>query len=286
MHHPRIRDIPSTPDPLNHAVEHAEGDELAADADAVDDVMASADTSRMGKRRKGPRFRGFGVAGSSQTEAQGTPTVVAEQATRSAPLQNRTLGDNDPPLEGSAPDALDAFAMWIRAREDDRSWWQEHRAKMLAYALDSASQLSFSAREYHDAVAFVGREHDRFTAERRGAIDSQRRWTRLQYHCLRNEYRWHKDSGRSIYSRSDHWQEIRRRQLGDYDRCDRCRSSEYLEVHHLHYATVGVERPGIDLVTLCFRCHQSEDGLSPTLDPPYGPLTAASGFRVDDEIPF
>jgi hypothetical protein len=48
--------------------------------------------------------------------------------------------------------------------------------------------------------------------------------------------------------------------------CHRCGSTDRLQVHHIHYSTVGVEDME-DLETLCRACHMREHGKDPTLPP-------------------
>jgi 5-methylcytosine-specific restriction endonuclease McrA len=59
--------------------------------------------------------------------------------------------------------------------------------------------------------------------------------------------------------RSDHWTELKRemRDLFD-DRCQTCRSSGPLELHHLHYDTLGMESSD-DVMILCHQCHEEAD---------------------------
>ena len=59
------------------------------------------------------------------------------------------------------------------------------------------------------------------------------------------------------YLRSKHWRSIRARALKrDSRRCQTCRRTRRLEVHHLTYERLGEERLE-DLVTLCQRCHST-----------------------------
>ncbi len=60
--------------------------------------------------------------------------------------------------------------------------------------------------------------------------------------------------------RSENWHKkaLERKQIDNY-RCAMCgrleSQSKGLQVHHIHYKTLGDENPYTDLVTLCGRCH-------------------------------
>ena len=57
------------------------------------------------------------------------------------------------------------------------------------------------------------------------------------------------------YIRSKTWQKKREQLLDHHGRaCVLCGSTEHLHVHHLHYQTVGAERPE-DVAVCCRRCH-------------------------------
>ena len=57
------------------------------------------------------------------------------------------------------------------------------------------------------------------------------------------------------YIRSKAWQEKRREALSHYGhRCARCGRTADLQVHHLHYRTLGNEKMA-DLVVCCRGCH-------------------------------
>lgn len=43
----------------------------------------------------------------------------------------------------------------------------------------------------------------------------------------------------------------------DNNCCQRCRSEEELEVHHIHYAGEPWEAKDIELITLCEYCHKT-----------------------------
>lgn len=59
------------------------------------------------------------------------------------------------------------------------------------------------------------------------------------------------------YLKSDHWQEVREKQLlQDEHRCAFCGSTEKLEVHHINYKNLYNEKPGCDTITFCDTCHR------------------------------
>lgn len=69
-----------------------------------------------------------------------------------------------------------------------------------------------------------------------------------------------------VYLASPHWRDTRKAAIerARY-RCEECAAHidyVYLEVHHLHYHTVGNERPE-DLQVLCKPCHRIAHGLPP-----------------------
>jgi 5-methylcytosine-specific restriction endonuclease McrA len=61
------------------------------------------------------------------------------------------------------------------------------------------------------------------------------------------------------YMASARWHAIREWALALHGRrCQECGATAGLEVHHLHYDTLGRERPE-DLRVLCWRCHEAAD---------------------------
>jgi hypothetical protein len=66
----------------------------------------------------------------------------------------------------------------------------------------------------------------------------------------------------AAYLASEHWLDVRREALAlAGDRCSECGSDGHglpLEVHHLHYETLGVEDVRKDLRVLCRVCHRSK----------------------------
>jgi hypothetical protein len=56
------------------------------------------------------------------------------------------------------------------------------------------------------------------------------------------------------YLASAHWSRRSKAQLTHAAACERCGAAEQLGVVHLHHGSIGAERPGRDLVTLCDGC--------------------------------
>ena len=56
------------------------------------------------------------------------------------------------------------------------------------------------------------------------------------------------------YLGSTHWARRVKAQLSHAAACERCGAAEELGVVHLHHDSIGEERPGRDLVTLCGGC--------------------------------
>ena len=58
------------------------------------------------------------------------------------------------------------------------------------------------------------------------------------------------------YIKSEMWRQVRlwRMEIAGF-KCERCGHRDSLEVHHLHYRTLGRERPQ-DLAVLCDGCHR------------------------------
>ena len=69
---------------------------------------------------------------------------------------------------------------------------------------------------------------------------------------------------------SKHWKEIRnKKRTESLGRCDVCKKIKYqgslndIDIHHLHYETVGNERMQ-DLKAVCRNCHSKEDNIRET----------------------
>ena len=73
---------------------------------------------------------------------------------------------------------------------------------------------------------------------------------KVNYHSLKNGYH--------IYLKSKEWNNIASfiRKSRNF-KCEKCKSSKNLEVHHLHYKTLFKEKPR-DLLLLCRDCHSKE----------------------------
>lgn len=68
-----------------------------------------------------------------------------------------------------------------------------------------------------------------------------------------SDRQWRADYEASLAS--PRWRWLRERVIErDGGRCALCAETERLEVHHLHYRTMGREA-GDELLTLCARCH-------------------------------
>jgi 5-methylcytosine-specific restriction endonuclease McrA len=62
---------------------------------------------------------------------------------------------------------------------------------------------------------------------------------------------------RTVYLKSDHWKALRARKLVQCGSCEKCGSTNCLDVHHLRYKKLfNVELE--DLLTLCRICHAEE----------------------------
>lgn len=62
---------------------------------------------------------------------------------------------------------------------------------------------------------------------------------------------------RNVYLKSDHWKSIREDKLNKNGRCEKCGTTNSLDVHHVNYRglyDVKLE----DLKTLCRICHEKE----------------------------
>jgi 5-methylcytosine-specific restriction endonuclease McrA len=65
------------------------------------------------------------------------------------------------------------------------------------------------------------------------------------------------------YLQGDHWKELRETKLIESNgRCQKCKRTSNLQVHHLTYDRKGHERL-TDLMVLCERCHEKEHNLFP-----------------------
>lgn len=62
---------------------------------------------------------------------------------------------------------------------------------------------------------------------------------------------------------SEKWVEIKNKLFAERGKvCERCRSTERIQVHHLHYDNLFNEQLE-DLMVLCVNCHRKEHGLRP-----------------------
>jgi hypothetical protein len=58
----------------------------------------------------------------------------------------------------------------------------------------------------------------------------------------------------SVYLKSRHWKNVQRSLYAIHKRCQLCKRSSELNIHHLSYERLGHEEPG-DLIVLCKHCH-------------------------------
>jgi hypothetical protein len=56
------------------------------------------------------------------------------------------------------------------------------------------------------------------------------------------------------YIESDHWIALRNKIVDERKKCEICNHDRGLQVHHLHYLSLGVEKDE-DLLLVCLRCH-------------------------------
>lgn len=78
---------------------------------------------------------------------------------------------------------------------------------------------------------------------------------RLEEHAKASGFRSY-----ASYLASPEWANKRREALErDKGRCSRCNGDTNLQVHHLHYETLGEEKL-VSLETLCKGCHEKEHG--------------------------
>jgi len=63
------------------------------------------------------------------------------------------------------------------------------------------------------------------------------------------------------YLKSEHWALLRAKALHrDKNRCQECKTTKRLHVHHLKYRLRFEDSVLEDLKTLCFKCHEKEHG--------------------------
>ena len=78
----------------------------------------------------------------------------------------------------------------------------------------------------------------------------------LVWFLLRRERMTKRQQSYREYLKSAHWQEIRKAKLKEAGyKCQKCGARESLDIHHLHYRTLGHERMS-DLQALCRSCHR------------------------------
>jgi hypothetical protein len=94
------------------------------------------------------------------------------------------------------------------------------------------------------AARLAGRWH-----ERGGRIDPEGRLSPSLYRAVFT-------AAPDAYLASAHWSRRAKAQLAHAATCERCGAAEELGVVHLHHDSIGEERPGRDLVTLCDGCRR------------------------------
>jgi len=252
------------------------------------------------KRSSGIAFRGWAgvattppdvpprplrnTANSADSDFLEASRIELERARRGKGITESSL------LEASSPVPVDhrqEMDDWLVERERDEPTWRAVVEVRLAEALSSVTPLVLEPGRY-TAIHKLVRGELRDPLRDRGApIDTGREWDRLDYHCLRRELG---RDGSEAYNATRHWKQIKREQRARRPNCERCgeRGRKPMDIHHLHYATIGCERTAIDLVTLCHWCHWREEGRDPFEN---GTTRWASvqnmiGTILDDDIPF
>lgn len=173
---------------------------------------------------------------------------------------------------------------WMAARARDGHAWRLEVAERMAHALRTAKPLDRTAEEVM-ATRERLRIHMREASDSVLFIDEGWEWSRLDYHCLRKEIG---PEGVGAYHGTRHWFRTRRLQRALRPDCERCGArTARRDIHHLHYETVGCERPMVDLVTLCRWCHRAEEGRDPFSELQSSPVAITGPpMTSDDAIPF
>jgi hypothetical protein len=81
-------------------------------------------------------------------------------------------------------------------------------------------------------------------------------WRPYHYWLLRLQFA--DVGGAAAYQYSLHWRAVSTGQRDTIRYCERCNDryrARPLDAHHLHYESLGAERIGVDLLTLCRPCH-------------------------------
>lgn len=102
-----------------------------------------------------------------------------------------------------------------------------------------------------------------FALEKGEHVPKQKDANRTHFFCdkcaigliRQQETVWVSDLTYPEYLKSDHWKNVREIALVCAGhRCSYCKTSKNLDVHHLHYHTLGDERT-CDVIVLCRDCH-------------------------------
>lgn len=73
-------------------------------------------------------------------------------------------------------------------------------------------------------------------------------------HYIRNKnVRYYRD----VYLNSDHWKNLRKEKLSQFDFCEKCKSLNHLDVHHINYKGLYDVKLS-DLKVFCRNCHEKE----------------------------
>lgn len=137
-------------------------------------------------------------------------------------------------------------ACWTAADEEDAAWqdYHEHRARV--------GRLTLHLPPVHAERKWVEKQLTwwRGVTRRSGQPVDERpaEWNRGHYALLY-------ELDKTAYLGSLWWQTVRAQQRQHFRTCERCGAVSALHAHHLHYLSVGAERIGIDLMTLCESCH-------------------------------
>jgi hypothetical protein len=144
----------------------------------------------------------------------------------------------------------------------DSAWRAEVDARR-ERALSSATRLElmFDRRTEEGCVAEIKRRLSvwiqlRDLDHHQTIDDLFAEWQPCDFYVLR--YHLDREGGYDAYQTSMHWKIVREAQQAiapACERCGACRPTFSVHTHHLHYETLGAERPGVDLVTLCAPCH-------------------------------
>jgi hypothetical protein len=140
--------------------------------------------------------------------------------------------------------------------------WREEVATRTSEALQSLDPAEIDAEKRHETIRVDRVRGVLAIWDRNGredAIDFRGDWIPVDYWILRRSLARY--GGADAYHASRHWRETSSIQRKLVVFCERCGTMDrQLHAHHLHYESVGCERPCVDLMTLCITCHDKEHG--------------------------